>query len=174
VLLCATNRYLKSEVEAGHFRTDLYYRINGLTLTLPALRDRSDFQILITQFVEEAAPGRGVSLESDVLEAFRDFNWPGNLRQLANAINTACALLSDDRVRIGFHDLSEDLSEELRKLPPKPNPFPTTENLRALSDSVIEHAVHSSGGNMSDAARRLGISRNTLYRRIKHSNLRLR
>lgn len=177
VLLCATNRHLKTEVEAGRFRTDLYYRINGLTLTLPALRERSDFYALVDQLIEESAPDRGIALEPELLQAFRDFHWPGNLRQLANAIQTACALLGNDQSRIGFSELSQDLCEELRalrKLCPTPKPMPTTDNLRALSDSVIEHAIHSAGGNMSDAARRLGISRNTLYRRIKNNNLSVR
>jgi len=171
-LLCATNRDLKKEIEAGRFRADLYYRINGLSLTLPALRDRSDFHALVVQLIEEAAPSREIGLDTDVLRAFCDFRWPGNLRQLANAMRTACALLDEGERTIRMRDLSDDLVEELHNQSARPEPPPSTENLRALSESMIEHAIHSSGGNMSDAAKRLGISRNTLYRKLRRSKLR--
>jgi transcriptional regulator of acetoin/glycerol metabolism len=169
-LICASHRDLKTEMGAGRFRADLYYRINGLTLTLPPLRERSDFQSLVARIVEELAPGRGITLDAEAAAGFGDYQWPGNLRQLVNALRTACALLDDDESRIGLRHLSEDLVKELRKPLPRQRGFemPDTENLLALSDSMISHAVLSSAGNMSEAARRLGISRNTLYRRIKH------
>ncbi|MFI4940587.1 MAG: sigma-54-dependent Fis family transcriptional regulator, partial [Burkholderiales bacterium] len=169
VLVCATHRDLKTEMAAGRFRTDLYYRINGLTLTLPPLRERSDFQILVTRLIEEVAQGRNIVLDADVAQAFSNYRWPGNLRQLANALRTACALLDDDGIRIGMHHLSEDLVGELQSQAPRQRAFPTTENLQVLSDAMIDHAIISSGGNMSEVARRLGISRNTLYRRLKRS-----
>jgi transcriptional regulator of acetoin/glycerol metabolism len=165
VLLCATHRDLKAEVEAGRFRMDLYYRINSLTLHLPALREREDFAALTAQLLEQAAPGRALSLQPGLMQSFRDYRWPGNLRQLANAIQTACALLPEDRDAIGFDDLSEDLAQELGRLGESPSQVEHTDNLRVLTDSAIEHAIRAAGGNMSDAARRLGISRNTLYRR---------
>ncbi len=168
VLLCATHRDLKSEVEAGRFRMDLYYRINSLTLHLPSLHEREDFTALVAQLLEQAAPGRELVLQPELMQAFRGYHWPGNLRQLANAIQTACALLPDERDAIGFGDLSEDLAEELRRYGDAPHLSHTpaqTDNLRLLTDSAIEHAIRAAGGNMSDAARRLGISRNTLYRK---------
>ena len=114
-VIAATNRDLATEVQAGRFRADLYYRLNGLTLMLPALRERSDFIALTTRMLREMAPGRGVVLETAVAAAFADYAWPGNLRQLANALRTACALLDEGEARIGWRRLPDDLLEELRR-----------------------------------------------------------
>lgn len=168
-LICATHRNLKTEMEAGRFRSDLYYRINGLTLALPALRERSDFPVLVARLIEEEGPGRGLALDAALAPHFADHPWPGNLRQLCNAIRTACALLDEGETIITWRHLPDDLLGELRSRTPRPCPpeTPATENLRVVSDAMIVQAVGSSGGNMSEAARRLGISRNTLYRRLK-------
>jgi transcriptional regulator of acetoin/glycerol metabolism len=167
VLVCATRRELRTEIEAGRFDADLYYRINGITLTLPALRQRKDFPQLLARLLEEQAPGRGLALEPAVASAFADYVWPGNLSQLVNALKAACALLDDDENRIGWKHLPDDLVEELRWQPPAAASGPGTENLRELSEATITRAIALSHGNMSEAARRLGISRNTLYRRMR-------
>jgi transcriptional regulator of acetoin/glycerol metabolism len=169
-LVCATHRNLKGEMEAGRFRADLYYRINGLTLMLPALRERSDFPALLSRLLDELAPGRHVALDSRLAAALADYPWPGNIRQLVNVMRTACALLDPDEDRITWAHLPDDLAADLRKpMRPESQAIGTApESLRALSDAAIARAVALSHGNMSEAARRLGISRNTLYRRIKH------
>ncbi|MDR3394427.1 MAG: sigma-54-dependent Fis family transcriptional regulator [Parasulfuritortus sp.] len=170
-LICATHRNLKNEMEAGRFRADLYYRINGLTLMLPGLRQRKDFPALLNRLLDEMAPNRGISLDAGVATAFTGYAWPGNLRQLVNVLRTACALLDDDETCISWSHLPDDMLEELR-LPAKAiasAPDAVTENLRNLSDAAITRALDFSRGNMSEAARRLGISRNTLYRRLKQS-----
>jgi transcriptional regulator with PAS, ATPase and Fis domain len=172
-LVCATHRDLKVEIAAGRFRPDLYYRINGLMLTLPPLHKRSDFHTLVSRMLREAVPGREIILDAEVAAAFASYRWPGNLRQLANSLRTACALLEDGETHIAWRHLSDDLVEDLRSQGMRASASGTmasTQNLRALSDSVIGHAVSSSGGNMSEAARRLGISRNTLYRRLKRGS----
>jgi transcriptional regulator of acetoin/glycerol metabolism len=172
LLICATNRRLKTEMESGNFRADLYYRINGLTLELPPLRERSDLRTLIANLLEDVAPERGITLDNELMAAFADYPWPGNLRQLANALRTACALLDGDKAHIDWHHISDDLLKELnsKTFRPRSIELSATENLRAMSDAMIDQIVNSSGGNMSEAARRLGISRNTLYRRIKKEN----
>ncbi len=168
VLISATHSSLKACIEAGEFDADLYYRINGLTLQLLPLRERKDFQALVARLLEEFAPERGVSLEPEVATAFADYRWPGNLRQLSNALRAACALLGDDETRIGWQHLADDLVEELRwRVQPPPGDAAATENLRELSQATISRAIALSHGNMSEAARRLGISRNTLYRRMQ-------
>lgn len=168
VLIAATHVNLKVEVEAGHFDADLYYRINGLTLNLPPLRERHDFAALLARMLEEIAPGRGVALEPAIATAFASYAWPGNLRQLNNALRAACALLDEGETRIDWRHLPDDLAEELRwPVPPVPTAGEATENLRELSAATIERAIALSRGNMSEAARRLGISRNTLYRRMR-------
>jgi transcriptional regulator of acetoin/glycerol metabolism len=170
-LICATHRNLKAEMEAGRFRADLYYRINGLTLMLPALRERNDLAALLDRLLQDLLPGRHVEFESGVAAAFADFAWPGNLRQLVNALRTACALLDDDENRIGWQHLPDDLAEDLRqRRAPEPVLADAGENLRDVSAAAIARAISQSHGNMSAAARRLGISRNTLYRRLKQAD----
>jgi transcriptional regulator of acetoin/glycerol metabolism len=169
VLICATHSNLKAAIDAGEFDADLYYRINGLTLQLAPLRERQDFPSLVARLLEELAPGRAIRVEPDVATAFTEYAWPGNLRQLNNALRAAIALLDEGENRIGWGQLPDDLVEELRwRVPPAPAASSeATENLRELSQATIERAIALSRGNMSEAARRLGISRNTLYRRLK-------
>ena len=171
VLVCATHRNLKAEMEAGRFRADLYYRINGLTLILPSLRERSDFASLTARMLKDMAPERDVSLSDAIASAFANYAWPGNLRQLANALRTACALLDEGETEVSWQHLPDDLVEEFKRPVPRAfNPVeidPVRENLQELSAAAIARTISVSRGNMSEAARRLGISRNTLYRRLK-------
>jgi transcriptional regulator of acetoin/glycerol metabolism len=169
VLICATHSNLKAAIEAGDFDAEFYYRINGLTLQLAPLRERQDFPALVARLLEELAPGRGISLDPAVATAFAEYAWPGNLRQLNNALRAAIALLDAGETHIGWNHLADDLTEELRwRVPPAPaGAGEETENLRELSQATIERAIALSRGNMSEAARRLGISRNTLYRRMR-------
>ncbi|TCJ15375.1 sigma-54-dependent Fis family transcriptional regulator [Parasulfuritortus cantonensis] len=172
-LVCATHRNLKAEMEAGRFRADLYYRLNGLTLMLPALRERTDFPFLLDRLLADLAPGRRIGFETEVAGALADFAWPGNIRQLVNALRTACALLDERATRIGWAHLPDDLVEELRAPARclRRAGGEAGEDLRSLSAVAIRRAVEASAGNMSEAARRLGISRNTLYRRLKRGGL---
>ncbi|MBS1161164.1 MAG: transcriptional activator of acetoin/glycerol metabolism [Proteobacteria bacterium] len=169
VLICATHCNLKAEIESSRFSVDLYYQINGITLLLPPLRQRQDFQALLARLLDELAPNRGISLEPAVAMAFASYPWPGNISQLANALRAACTLLDGNETRIGWQHLPDDLVEELRW---QPSPAASaageaTENLRELSQATISRAIALSHGNMTEAARRLGISRNTLYRRLR-------
>jgi transcriptional regulator of acetoin/glycerol metabolism len=168
VLITATHSDIKAEIDAGRFDADLYYRVNGLTLRLVPLRERQDLPALLARMLEETAPGRGVSLDPEVASAFATYRWPGNLRQLNNALRAACALLDEGETRIGWQHLADDLVEELKwQPPPQATPLAASENLRELSQATIARAIALAHGNMSEAARRLGISRNTLYRRLR-------
>ena len=169
VLISATHSNLKAAIDAGEFDADLYYRINGLTLQLAPLRERQDFPALVARLLGELAPDRAISLEPAVATAFSEYAWPGNLRQLTNALSAACALLDEGETRIGWRHLPDDIAEELRwRVPPAATAAgEATENLRELSQATIDRAIALSRGNMSEAARRLGISRNTLYRRLR-------
>ncbi len=167
-LICATHRRLRNEVEGGRFREDLYYRVNGLSLSLPALRDRSDQTTLVNAMLREIEPGRPLVLAPAVAAAFATHHWPGNLRQLGNVLRTACALLGEDETTIDWSHLPEDLAEDLVSLR-RARPIEDAQtDLRMQADRCIEQVLSSSGGNMSEAARRLGISRNTLYRKLRN------
>ncbi len=166
-LVCATHRRLPDEVAAGRFREDLYYRVNGLVQSLPALRDRGDQASLVAAMLRELEPGRALTVDPALAAAFAAHRWPGNLRQLASALRTAGALLDEDEDCIGRHHLPDDLAEALaadgagRRRVGEP-----ALDLRRQAQHSVERTLRECGGNVSDAARRLGISRNTLYRKL--------
>lgn len=172
-LLCATHCNLGEAVQKGAFRSDLYYRINGLTVQLPALRDRSDFDALTQRLLQSLFPDSDVQIEAQLLDSMGRFNWPGNLRQLSSVLRTACAMLDDDENTIGLQHLPDDLAEAL--LTSKPEPLHEVQvreprNLRELSCYAVKQALESSRGNVSLAARTLGISRQTLYRKLDEAS----
>ncbi len=165
-LMCATHRNLRHETEQGRFRTDLYYRVNGLTLPLPALRDRGDFPALTERLLARLNPDRPVHLAAGLLEELNRHSWSGNLRQYAGVLRLASAMLDPEEEEIDWRHLPDDLMQDLAAAPPAPGPGPA-QSLDALSRAAIRQALDSSGGNISEASRRLGISRQTLYRKIK-------
>ena len=172
-LVCATHRDLPAEMQAGRFREDLYYRLNGLTLRLPPLRERTDLRCLLERELQRLAPERQLAVAPDLLLALEGYRWPGNVRQLFNALQTACALLDDDETTITWAHLPDDVLHALRPMdaqsardPSAMEPDPNAD-LRTQSRQTIERMVAQCNGNLSEAARLLGISRNTLYRRLK-------
>ncbi|HEY4957079.1 MAG TPA: sigma-54-dependent Fis family transcriptional regulator [Caldimonas sp.] len=166
-LVCATHHRLREEVDARRFREDLFYRINGLALPLPPLRERSDLSALVASMLHELAPGREMQLAPDVATAFASFRWPGNLRQLCNVLRTACALVGDDESLIEWAHLPDDVAEELVVRPARRAVQDSDTDLRLQARRCVQEAVRTSSGNLSEAARCLGISRNTLYRKLR-------
>jgi transcriptional regulator of acetoin/glycerol metabolism len=181
-LVCATHRKLRELIARGHFREDLYYRLNGLVVTLPPLRERTDLPELVRRLIEaETQRGERVEISADVMDLFRRHSWPGNLRQLHNLLRTALAMVDDDGL-ITRHHLPDDFLEEfgeagpgtaiLMQSVPNPDQQPTqiaTGSLDDLEATAIQRAVEFHRGNISAAARELGISRNTLYRKLQRS-----
>lgn len=171
-LICATHRDLPQAMEAGWFREDLYYRLNGLTLQLPALRERTDLDHLLARELQARVLDRSVALVPEVLHAMRTYRWPGNIRQLMNALRTACALLEEQDTVIDWEHLPDDLVRAL-KTPTLSSvyagemPEDAALDLRSVSRQTISRTVADCDGNLSEAARRLGISRNTLYRKLR-------
>ncbi len=166
-LVCATNRKIREEVAAGRFREDLYYRLNGLLITLPRLGERVDRIPLARKIVDTLTVSRGpVKLSGEVAEIFDNHPWPGNIRQMHNVLRTAVALLGPDN-EITVEHLSEDFLEQYR--PPAETAGTLTADgptsLDSLEKMAIRKALEECGGNITAAARRLGISRNTLYRK---------
>jgi transcriptional regulator of acetoin/glycerol metabolism len=168
-LICASNRKLRDDAEKGRFRSDLYYRINGLTVELPPLRERTDFEALTEKLLAEIEPDRELHLAPAVLAAFSRHRWPGNLRQYASVLRTACAMLEPDEQTIEWQHFADDFLEELHQVAqyaPSARQQRPPQNLEELSRSAIQQALESNRGNISKAARMLGISRQTLYRKI--------
>ena len=177
-LVSATHRRLKDAIQAGAFREDLYYRLNGLTVTLPPLREREDFDALLHAMLgrisRDMARSQVDSVQPGLMQALRRHRWPGNLRQLHGLLRTACALLPPEASSLDWSNLPQDMAEELSAAPPPASPpsepaspTPVDANLRQVSSQAIRQVVAATGGNLSEAARRLGISRNTLYRWLR-------
>jgi transcriptional regulator of acetoin/glycerol metabolism len=168
-LVCATHCRLREEADRGRFRSDLYYRINGLTIQLPALRERTDFQALTRRLLAGLNPDRDTRLGTDVLQKMQKHTWPGNLRQLASVLRTASAMLGPHEDCIEWCHLPDDIAEDLT-LPVASVPADTakgaSQNLEDLARTAIQQALESSKGNVSQAARILGISRQTMYRKM--------
>ena len=167
-LICATHQPLREAAEDGRFRSDLYYRINGLTLTLPPLRARSDFDALTTRLLHTLGAAPGVRLAPEVQTRLAAYPWPGNLRQYASALRTALALLDAGELVVDWQHLPDDLVDAVRRSPatPAPQAVAGEKKLADISRAAIQQAVQDSRGNLSAAARQLGISRQTLYRKL--------
>lgn len=158
-VIAATNRDLAVEVKAGRFREDLFYRINLLTLHLPPLRERlEDLPLLLQYFV-----GSGWRVAESVLPALRKYDWPGNVRQLRNAIERARILAEDDIIELKNFPPEIDDQENSVSQSSSPNSLILNEMTRK---NVIE-ALQRAQGNKSLAAQALGITRRSLYRLLE-------
>ena len=161
-LVSATNQKLREKAERGEFRSDLYYRLNGLSVTLPPLRERSDLTSLLGLLLE-IEQAQHAEFTPEVLAMFRYHPWPGNIRQLHNVVRTALAL-SDGEAISDVH-MTQDFLDDLARRPMAASAEAAT--LDSLALESVRGAMRENQGNVSAAARQLGISRNTLYRKLK-------
>jgi Nif-specific regulatory protein len=168
-LIAATNRDLKAAIQAGTFRQDLYYRLHVVTLTTPPLRQRrEDIPLLAAHFArmharEARRNVRGVS--ESALAHLMQYDWPGNIRELENALERAVVLGSSEWV------LPEDLPEEIVEIGTTTADTHYHETMKESKKDLIVKAVQQSGGNYTEAARLLGIHPNYLHRLIRNLNL---
>jgi DNA-binding NtrC family response regulator len=170
-ILSTTNQDILRRVQEGQFRADLYYRLAGVRLTMPALRERmEDLPSLIWFFVNQFAPetGRRIEgIERETLDLFEQYSWPGNIRQLRNVVRTALILGEGPLLSVtGLPTLMEELrsnSLESRSMPVSLKGYSLEEVERQAILAVLERT----GGNQSEAARVLGISDRTLRERIR-------
>ena len=162
-VICASHQNLRAMITRGEFREDLYYRLNGITLELPPLAMRTDKERLIREFLAaETNDERPAAIEMDAFRQLLAYGWPGNVRELRNVIRTALAICDGGVVRL------RDLPSEVREVAPS-GKMPASEPERPVhagKDELLRE-IRECGGNMSRAAERLRISRNTLYRRCK-------
>jgi DNA-binding NtrC family response regulator len=173
-LVCATLRPLHEEVTAGRFRPDLYYRIQGITLKVPPLRERqADILPLVQQFVGELSAKHGVRpprIGRDTFAAMKAYSWPGNVRELRNAVELLCLLRGGRTAR------PRDLPELVRDAVPSAPAGEVASGGGALLqvslndpldetiDRILDATLALEGGNRSRAARRLGVSVRTMQR----------
>lgn len=168
-LICATNRSLRQEVENGRFRQDLFYRVSGLNVELPPLRARHDKQALFARIWEQyREPQQRAGLSAEVQRLFDRHPWPGNIRQLSSVIQVALALAGDQPIHP--EHLPDDFFEDLERAPASPPRLVQTGP--SPSDDLASH-YHACRGNISHLARNLGMSRNTLYKRLREQGLKV-
>jgi len=193
-VICATNKNLKEMIARGEFREDLYYRLNGLVVRLPALRERHDLEVvtrkILASVCHSASP---VNISPEVMSLFHQFPWPGNFRQLFNLLRTAVVMAGCNE-DIGLHHLPDDFLDEVqmaelvlprasvtqmevvrslqevvtqKEVPAMPLPPVGRESIK-LENVALEamaQALRNTKGNVSVAAKMLGVSRNTIYRK---------
>ena len=172
-LVAATNRNLISLVAEGKFREDLYYRLNVIDIRMPALKDHpSDIAPLVERFIAEfsaAGEGRVKGIEPDALKALEAYSWPGNVRQLRNAVEKMVVLAAGETLTL------DDVPAEI--LAPTAHAAPAeaaataapapTASLADVEKAQILAALKAAGGNKTAAADALGISRRTLHRKLR-------
>lgn len=194
-VICATNKNLKDLIVSGDFREDLYYRLNGLVVRLPPLRERSDFEVLVRNILCSLCESEHrISVSSEVMQLLSRYHWPGNLRQLHNLLRTAAAIVGRGG-NIEVEHLPDDFLEEVKsttttsakqhlhqisevhcaqETPPLQNSFAAlsaeggADNVARLRDvtvAAIAQMLRLHKGNVSAAAKALGVSRNTIYRK---------
>jgi sigma-54 dependent transcriptional regulator, acetoin dehydrogenase operon transcriptional activator AcoR len=181
-VLAASHRNLRDMIANGTFREDLYYRLNGITLELPALRDRVDKERVIHHaLAAETGNGRPAAIEMDALQRLVAYPWPGNVRELRNVIRTALAICEGGVVR------RIDLPREIREADFDTGPAlstlasgavsavnesgPPVNPLKAAERAALVRVITDCHGNMTRVAAQLGMSRNTLYRRMKRHSI---
>jgi transcriptional regulator of acetoin/glycerol metabolism len=182
-LISATHCDLQKKIASSEFREDLYYRLQGITLTLPPLRERADRGALIRQLAaEESDEGNQVELDARLLSLLEQHRWPGNVRQLRHLLRSMIALRETDRLTV------RDLPPEYRAgtadvmAPPCPEAYPGAEaaspsetslnTLESAERRALVQELQRHEWNLSSVARELGISRNTLYRKLQRLGIR--
>ncbi len=187
-VISATHKNLKEMIARGDFREDLYYRLNGLVVRLPALRDRTDFQLVVNKILKSLCENSAkVTISPPVMDVLSRFHWPGNFRQLHNLLRTAVVMVGCDG-QIEMSHLPDDFLEELEvgqtpHVPPevlkaialaKPDAAPAANpavpeidghRLQDVALSAMANMLRLHKGNVSAAAKALGVSRNTIYRK---------
>jgi transcriptional regulator of acetoin/glycerol metabolism len=200
-IVCATHRNLREMIDAGTFREDLYYRINGLVVTLPALRERTDLAALVARMLALQPEGERLPrrVSDAVLERFTQCRWPGNLRQLANVLRTA-SIMAEGAEQIELEDLPDDFLQDCVDVVAagrvQAAPFrqgdlgdsgdlddsgggdggrgaaqasaqQASARMEDWQTALIAQTLARLDGNVSAAARELGLARNTVYRYLR-------
>jgi two-component system, NtrC family, response regulator AtoC len=172
-VIAATNRDLESAYRAGAFRKDLYFRLNVVTVHLPSLRERrSDIPQLAHCFLDRYAPGENIQVTPNAMKSFLQYDWPGNVRELENCIARAVALGDHRTIDVG--DLPPAVRVGQEADAQATDSALSTTALSDLERITILRVFEQAGGDKALAGRMLGISRATLYRKLKQYNIPLR
>ncbi len=169
-IVAATHHDLRAAIASGNFREDLYYRLSMVELTVPSLNERSeDIPLLARHFVRKFSAEFSKHIEGltpRALIVLKRYSWPGNVRELEHVIGRACMLADGTTLDV------EDLPENLVQIHERPDPnWDSPSVLEAQERQLVEEALRASGGNQSEAARRLGIGRDALRYKMKRYEL---
>ena len=173
-MIAATNRDLEAEYRNGTFRKDLYFRLNVVTVHLPSLRERrSDIPMLVHWFLERYARGGSIQVTTAAMKSLLQYDWPGNVRELENCVERAVAL--GDRRTIDFDDLPPAIASavptETRAATRMSLRGSSTTDLEDIERATIQRVFEQVKGDKALAGKMLGISRATLYRKLKRYNI---
>jgi two-component system, NtrC family, response regulator AtoC len=169
-VIAASNRDLEAEYQKGTFRKDLYFRLNVVTVHLPALRERrSDIPVLVHWFLDRYAPGSSIQVTSAAMKCLLQYDWPGNVRELENCIERAIAL--GDRSKIDISDLPASIAAGPQEPGTTASPGVSSTDLEDIERATIQRVFEQVKGDKALAGRMLGISRATLYRKLKRYNI---
>ena len=171
-VIAATNRDLEREYKQGTFRKDLFFRLNVVTIHLPSLRERrSDIPMLVHWFLERLAPGESIQVTNAAMKNLLQYDWPGNVRELENCMERAVAL--GDRRVIDIGDMPPSLSAEsaTADYTVLSASSPNSTDLEDIERATIERVFEQVKGDKVLAGKMLGISRATLYRKLKRYNI---
>lgn len=166
-IIAATNKDLQKEIEVGQFRADLFFRLNGLTLKLPAIRNRTDLLLLAEHILSRLAfKKENTELTEDAKAFIEEYDWPGNFRQLHNVLQQAAFLADHNPItKTLLVSLCPDSTKSKKEEETKPT------SLLEQEIQLIKQTLDRSNGNISNAAKQLNIGRNTLYRKMKTHNI---
>jgi two-component system, NtrC family, response regulator AtoC len=172
-VMAATNRDLESEYRNGTFRKDLYFRLNVVTVQLPSLRERrADIPMLVHWFLDRYAPGMGMHVTNSAMKCLLQYDWPGNVRELENCIERAVALGDQKIIDIG--DLPTSIASSSHEVEADRNSSPavlSSTDLEDIERATIQRVFEQVKGDKVMAGKMLGISRATLYRKLKRYNI---
>ncbi len=161
-IIAATNRQLRKEVDNGGFREDLFYRINTIQIDLPALRERKEDILQLAEFFLMRFAKKynkpGTRLTSEAIKKLSEYTWPGNIRELENAIEKAVILSEDKDIRVDSFHLQDKDVKNSEKWPLK---------FEDIEKQAIIRAIENNGGKLIDAAAELGLTRQTIYNKCK-------
>ncbi|WP_296269274.1 sigma-54-dependent Fis family transcriptional regulator [Pseudomonas sp. UBA6562] len=175
-IISATHRHLLERVEQGSFREDLYYRLNGLEIALPAVRERSDRGALLDTLLATEAAGQVTVLEPAARQALLDFAWPGNVRQMKNVLRAVVALSEQGRITLA--DLPAAVrggTGSIASAPAAPSERPPPalgDELDLAERNALLDLLQARRWHLTQVAEHLGISRNTLYRKLRKHGIR--
>ena len=187
-VIAATNRDLEAEYKAGTFRKDLFFRLNVVTINIPALRDRkSDIAVLVRSFLNHYAPDESVQFTPAAMECLYRYDWPGNVRELENCIERAIALgnrrvIDVQDLPLAIRDAGQSMGVPVADAVPAPRvaaavaapatpPPVSATDLEEIERQTIQRVFEQVNGDKTLAGKMLGISRATLYRKLKRYNI---